>query len=60
MKIQSRLKLPAIWPTSKILPRRHYVASPESTVELVSRPVVVAVPSLPGTTTGDQGSERTR
>jgi len=49
-------------PKTKRVPREgvQHVGQDKKPVELVSRPVVVAVPSLPGTTTGDQGSERTR
>ena len=34
MKVQARLKLPAVWPTSKILPRRGYAQAHCALVEM--------------------------
>ena len=35
-RIQKKLKLPTVWPTSKVLARREYVASNQSVVELLA------------------------
>ncbi len=57
MKVQARLKLPAVWPTSKILPRREHVGSDQNMVDVPSREA--STPEVrQGLLVGDSASAR--